>query len=304
MKTPVSASPNHQHSALEGICYLNGHFGPLAEAKISVMDRGFIFGDAVYEVIPAYKGKLFQFDAHMDRLERSLGEVFIQQAFERAEWRSIFEHLILENAALHHTPKADFNASIYLQISRGVAPRDHVIPHFIEPTIFAMCQALPAINPLLRETGVFCITHEDFRWKKAHIKTTSLIGSILAKRLSVNQKAAETVMFRDGLLSEASSSNVWVVKGGEVIGTPKGPLVLEGIRYGVLSQLCAANSIPFVLKAQTKEDVFNADELLLTSASKEILPITRLDEHPIANGRPGPIYRQLFEAYQALKQHE
>jgi D-alanine transaminase len=283
---------------------LNGHFGPLADAKISVLDRGFIFGDAVYEVIPSYMGKLFQFEAHMDRLERSLSEVFIDLPFGRDRWKAIFERLLGDNASLHQTPPHLFNASIYLQISRGVAPRDHVIPQFIEPTIFVMCQPATAANPKARETGVFCITHEDFRWKKAHIKTTSLMGSILAKRLSVNQNAAETVMFRDGQLSEASSSNVWVVKNGTVIGTPKGPLVLEGIRYTVLSQLCDAQNIPFVLKAQTKAEVFEADELLLTSASKEILPITQLDDRPIANGRPGPIYHQLYAAYQALKQHE
>ena len=300
--TPSTAKA-HATPVLSGVCYLNGQFGPLAEAKISVLDRGFIFGDAVYEVIPAYNGRFFQFEAHMKRLERSLSEVFMDMPFEHSTWRAIFERLLLENASLHQTPPDSFNASVYLQISRGVAPRDHVIPHGIEPTIFAMCQPLSATNQQSRETGVFCITHEDFRWKKAHIKTTSLLGSVLAKRLSVIENAAETVMFRDGLLSEASSSNVWVVKNGTVIGTPKGPLVLEGVRYSVLSQLCAAQKIPFVLKAQTKQEVFEADELLLTSASKEILPITQLDDRPIANGRPGPIYHQLYGAYQALKQH-
>lgn len=288
----------------KGICYLNGQFGPLGEAKISVLDRGFIFGDAIYEVIPVYKGRCFQWEAHLSRLERSLKEVFMDMPLTPTQLREIFQRLLLENAALHDTQPQHFNATIYLQITRGVAPRDHLIPADTPPTVFAMCQPLVPTSQKARETGVFCITHDDFRWKKAHIKSTSLMGSILAKHLSACEGAAETVMFRDGYLSEASSSNVWVVKNGSLIGTPKGPLVLEGIRYQVLAQLCAAQKIPFQLKPQTKADVFEADELLLSSASKEILPITRLDDRLIANGRPGPIYHQLFAAYQALKHHE
>jgi len=299
-KNSNTASPPVRPSQ-GGVCYLNGQYGPLAEAKISVLDRGFIFGDAIYEVIPAYHGQFFKFDEHMARLERSLNEVYMDMPLSRHDLRAIFERLLKDNAAFHQLSPEVFNASIYLQISRGVAPRDHAIPHDIKPTVFVMCQPLPAVSSQTRENGVFCITNEDFRWKKAHIKSTSLLGSILAKELGTQKGAAETVMFRDGFLSEASSSNVWVVKNGCVIGTPTGPLVLEGIRYSVLSQLCAKLQIPLLFKPQSKEEVFQADELLLTSASKEILPITRLDDHVIGNARPGPIYHQLYAAYQNLK---
>ena len=287
-----------------GICYLNGQYEPLAEAKVSVLDRGFIFGDAIYEVVPAYRGKLFRFEEHMVRLERSLSEVLMTNPHAALGWRAIFERLLLDNAALFETPILQFNANIYLQISRGVASRDHVIPKNLTPTVFAMCQPSPERSQEPLENGVFCITHEDFRWEKAHIKTTSLMGAILAKRLSEQAGAAETVMFRDGFLSEAASSNVWVVKNGAVFGVPNDHLVLEGVRYGVLAQLCAAQHIPFALKPLSKADVFDADELLLSSASKEILPITQLDARAIADARPGPIYHQLYCAYQALKHHE
>ena len=294
--TPPQVSPSQG-----GVCYLNGQFGPLADAKISVLDRGFIFGDAIYEVIPAYHGQFFKFDEHMARLERSLNEVFMIMPMTRLDFKAIFDRLLNENAAFHKLSPDLFSASIYLQISRGVAPRDHAIPNHLAPTVFVMCQPLPAVNLKMRENGVFCITSDDFRWKKAHIKSTSLLGSILAKELGTQKGAAETVMFRDGFLSEASSSNVWVVKNGSVIGTPTGPLVLEGIRYSVLTQLCSQLQIPLLFKPQSKEDVFHADELLLTSASKEILPITRLDDQVIGDARPGPIYHQLYAAYQNLK---
>jgi D-alanine transaminase len=167
-----------------------------------------------------------------------------------------------------------------------------------------MCQPRAPLSDELRQNGAFCITHEDFRWKKAHIKTTSLMGSVLARDLSAKEKALETIMFRDGFLSEAASSNVWVVKKGAVMGVPNDHLVLEGIRYGVLAQLCESQQIPFSLKPIRKEEVFAADELLLTSASKEVLAVTKLDALMIGDARPGPIYRRLYDAYQTLKHHD
>ena len=296
--------PTQPAPHFKGICYLNGQYGPLAEAKISVLDRGFIFGDAIYEVVPVYRGQLFKFDEHMVRLERSLSEVLMTNPHAAVGWRHLFERLLTENAALYGTPIHEFNASIYLQITRGVALRDHVSPKNLSPTVFAMCQPSAERPQQPLENGVFCITNEDFRWEKAHIKTTSLMGAILAKQLSEQAGAVETIMFRDGFLSEAASSNVWVVKNGAVFGVPNDHLVLEGIRYGVLAQLCAAHHIPFALKPLSKADVFDADELLLSSASKEILPITQLDAKAIGDARPGPIYQQLYCAYQALKHHE
>lgn len=302
-KNPAPSTPQFQATE-DGICYLNGHHGLLSQTSVSVLDRGFIFGDAIYEVIPVYGGRLFKFDQHMARLERSLGAVRMTNPHATMGWRSIFETLLKENARHFETPLPLLNASIYLQITRGVAPRDHVIPQHLEPTVFVMCQPRAPLSDELRQNGAFCITHEDFRWKKAHIKTTSLMGSVLARDLSAKEKALETIMFRDGFLSEAASSNVWVVKNGAVMGVPNDHLVLEGIRYGVLAQLCESQQIPFSLKPIRKEEVFAADELLLTSASKEVLAVTKLDALMIGDARPGPIYRRLYDAYQTLKHHD
>jgi D-alanine transaminase len=191
---------------------------------------------------------------------------------------------------------------VYLQITRGVAMRDHVMPPGLTPTVFATSNRLYLYPPEVRDQGVACVSAEDFRWKKAHIKSTSLAGAVLSRQMSADQDALETVMLRDGWLSEAASSNVWVVKNGVVLGPPKDNLVLEGIRFGLIEELCREAGIPYELRRIPREEVFGADELLLSSATKEILPVTRLDGQAIGNGRPGPIYQKLYAGYQRAKQ--
>ena len=282
-------------------CYLNGEYTTLPNARISVMDRGFIFGDGVYEVVPVYRGRLFRFDEHMARLERSLKECRIRNPHDRAGWAAMARELISRYAAAHGVPASDCDQLIYLQITRGVAMRDHVMPTDIEPTVFMMTNVMKPPGPEQREQGVACVTADDFRWEKAHIKATSLLGAVFARQISFDAGATETVMFRDGFLSEAAASNVWIVKEGGVIGTPKDNLVLEGIRYGLMEALCQAQGIPFSLRRVGRAEVFGADEVLLTSATKEVLPVTRLDGQLVGTGRPGPVYARLYAGYQQAK---
>jgi D-alanine transaminase len=282
-------------------CYLNGEYTPLNEARVSVLDRGFIFGDAVYEVVPVYGGRPFRFEHHMARLDRSLAELRIANPLAPAQWKEVAHRLVEGNALASHTSPEKQDCLVYIQVTRGVAMRDHAMLPGLKPTVFAMCNAMPAPTEAARRDGVACITADDFRWKKAHIKSTSLLGSVMARQASVDAGVAETVMFRDGFLSEASSSNVWVVRGGTVAGPLKDNLVLQGIRYGLIEEMCKAQGIRFELRRITREEVFSADEVLLSSATKEVLPVVRLDSQPVGNGTPGPIYKVLHAAYQRAK---
>jgi len=289
-------------------CYLNGVYSPLREARISVLDRGFIFGDGVYEVVPVYGGQLFRFDQHMARLSRSLAELRIPNPHDTAGWRGLIEQLVHDFAQQAGQSPAESDQIIYIQITRGVAVRDHVMPANITPTVFVMTNALKPVSSEMRIHGVACVSADDFRWEKAHIKSTSLLGAVLSRQISADVGALETVMFRDGFLSEAAASNVWVVKNGRLMGPPKDNLVLEGIRYGLMEELCRDLGIAFELRRITRAEVLDADELLLSSASKEVLAIVTLDGRPVGHGplagKPGPVYSQLLAAYQrAMRGH-
>lgn len=282
-------------------CYLNGEYTLLPDAKISVMDRGFIFGDGVYEVVPVYAGQPFRWTQHMARLERNLAELRLPQPMAPEQWLSLLTQLIANYARFAEADARSIDQLVYIQVTRGVALRDHAIPQDIAPTVFAMSNRMVPLSAAQRAQGVACVTADDFRWEKAHIKSTSLLGAVLARQLSVDAGAAETVMFRDGYLSEAAASNVWVVKNGTLMGPPKDNLVLEGIRYGLLEELCKARGIPFVLRRISREEVLQADELLLSSATKEVLAITQLDGQTVSAGVPGPVYDALYAGYQAAK---
>ncbi|MDO8903776.1 aminotransferase class IV [Hydrogenophaga sp.] len=282
----------------ESLCYLNGAYTRVCDAKISVLDRGFIFGDGIYEVLPAYEGRIFRFDQHMARLERSLAELRIPNPMGSEEWLAIARKLI-------QSLSGSANQIIYIQVTRGVAPRDHVMPPGLSPTVFVMISEMKLASPAQREHGVACVSADDFRWQKAHIKSTSLLGAVLARQISADVGAVETVMYRDDCLSEAAASNVWVVKDGVVMGPPKDNLVLEGIRFSLIEEICREEAIPYQLRRISREEVLGADELLLSSATKEVLPITTLDGKPVGNegtrGRPGPVYERLYAGYQRAK---
>jgi D-alanine transaminase len=286
-------------------CFLNGDYTVLPEAKVSVMDRGFIFGDGVYEVVPVYGGQPFRFEAHLARLDRNLALTRIPQPHSHAQWLEITLKLIAAYALSTGTTAKNTDQLIYIQITRGVAMRDHAMPPGLTPTVFAMSNTMTLPTPLQRTQGVACVTAEDFRWEKANIKSTSLLGAVFARQISVDAGALETVMFRGDYLSEAAASNVWIVKDGALMGPPKDNLVLEGVRYALMEEICRDAGIPFVLRRITKDEVLLADELLLSSATKEVLAITTLDGQPVGHGLgkgvPGPIYQALFEGYQRAK---
>ena len=293
-------------------CYLNGEITNMREARISPLDRGFIFGDGIYEGIavygrPGHAPRPFRFAQHMARLERGLRETRIPNPHTADEWRQIALDLIAAYArqssasATNDAQAAPQDWFFYFQVTRGVALRDHPMLPGLTPTVFATCLPMKPPTAEQRAQGVACVTADDFRWQKAHLKTISLLGAVFARQISVDAGALETVMFRDGFLSEAASSNVWVVKNGTVYGPPKDHLVLEGIRYGAIEELCRQEGIGFELRRIPRADVLAADELLLSSATKEVLPITTLDGQPVGSGRPGPVSQRLYAAYQRAK---
>ena len=279
------------------LCYLNGEYTPLNQAKVSVLDRGFIFGDGIYEVVPVYGRRLFRFDEHMARLDRSLAKLRIGNPHTKVEWLARCRRLI--------EAQSTEDQLIYIQLTRGVALRDHVMPTDITPTVFMMVSAMKQPSAEQRHRGVACLTARDFRWERGDIKSISLLGNVLARQISADQGAVETIMFRDGFLTEAASCNVWVVHEGAVLGPPKSEHVLEGIRYELIRELCEQEGLAFNLRPISEAEVMAADELMLSSATKEVLPVTTLDGEPVGHGagrgKPGPADAKLHEAYQRAK---
>ena len=283
-------------------CYLNGEYTVLSEARVSVMDRGFILGDGVYEVIPVYGSCLFRFEQHMSRLERSLAELRIPNPHTRTQWREIAQRLIAAYAKDSGAPDPEkIDQMVYLQVTRGVALREHAMLEGLTPTVFVMTNVMKQPTDTQRAQGVSCVTAEDFRWQKAHIKSTSLLGGVMARQISIDAGADETILFRDGWLSEAAASNVWIVKDGVLLGPPRDHLVLEGIRYALFEEICQTHGIPMELRRIARAEVLAADEVLLSASTKEVLPVTRIDGQPVGDGRPGPVYAQLYAGYQAAK---
>jgi D-alanine transaminase len=234
------------------------------------------------------------------RLQRSLQHVRIDLAMTATDLLGIATNLLATHAdTMRANGQFDPKMAqmVYFQITRGVALRDHAMVPGLTPTVFAMVNTLALPSSTQRTQGVACVTADDFRWEMAHIKSTSLLGAVFARQISVDAGAAETVMFRDGFLSEGSSSNIWVVQDGHVFGPPKNQLVLEGVRYGFIEEACAALNIPFTLRPIGRDEVHQADELLLSSAGREVLAITQLDGAPVGKGQPGPIYQALYAAY-------
>ena len=285
----------------DALCYLNGEYQPLSEAKVSVLDRGFVFGDGIYEVVPVYGQKLFRFDEHLARLGRSLAKLRIENPHNREQWLERSRKLI---AALHEHGGAT-DQLVYFQVTRGVALRDHVMPKGIAPTVFMMASPMKAASGEQRHQGVACISARDFRWERGDIKSISLLGNVLARQMSADHDAIETIMFRDGFLTEASASNVWIVHEGALLGPPKSEHVLEGIRVDLIKELCEECGVAYNLRPIAESDVTSADEVLLSSATKEVLPVTTLDGqavgHGALRGKPGPVYAKLYEAYQRAK---
>ena len=275
--------------------YLNGEFLPADQACIPVLDRGFIFGDGVYEVIPVYGGRLFRLDEHLQRLRNSLHAVRIPEPLGDADWRTLLEELVARNHGGEQ--------SIYLQVTRGSAQRDHAMPEHPEPTVFAMSSPLHPVSAEIREHGVAAITLDDIRWQRCHIKAISLLPNILLRQQALDQGAAEAILVRDGLATEGAASNLFIVSDDTLITPPTGPLLLPGITRDLILELAETNGIPHREHDIRHEQLRDADEIWLTSSTKEILPVTRLDDRPVADGSPGPLYRRMLALYQDYKQH-
>ncbi|NYT38045.1 D-amino acid aminotransferase [Allopusillimonas soli] len=273
----------------DSIVYLNGEFVRLGDAKISVLDRGFIFGDGIYEVVPFYRGKPFRMDGHLARLKRSLAAIRIEGAPDTQEWDALVRDLV-KRSGLE-------DSLVYLQVTRGVAKREHGFPDNVSPTLFAMVSPFRRPGAQQRSQGMTAVGMPDERWLHCEIKSISLLGNVLAKQHATDAGADEVLQFRDGYLSEGSSSNIWVIKEGKMYAPPRSNLILEGIRYGLMEELAQETGTPFQARPITQDEVAAADELLVTSASKEVLPITQYNGKPVGSGRPGPVYAALRAAY-------
>jgi len=269
----------------------------VSEARIPVLDRGFIFGDGIYEVVPVYARKPFRIDQHLARLSRSLKSIGIENPFAIDEWKARIVELI-DAYAKSHGIEDQF---VYMQVTRGVAKRGHAFPKGIEPTVFMMTSPLVLPAAEVREHGAAAVTATDNRWLRCDIKSVSLLGNVLMAEHAAANGVAETILFRDGHLTEASSSNVWVVKDDVLYAPPKNNRILEGIRYGLISELAEQHGVRFVIAPIAEQMVRDADELILSSATKEVIPVTQLDGKAVGDGRVGSMYRRLYSWYQEAK---
>jgi len=274
--------------------YLNGQFMPLAEAKVPVLDRGFVFGDGVYELVPVYSRKPFRLDEHLRRLQGSLDGIRLANPHGMAAWRELIVRLIeLQDFA---------DQSVYIQITRGVAPRDHAFPKGVPPTVFMFAQPLLTAAPAQKAAGVCAVSAVDNRWQRCNIKAISLLANILLRQQAVDMDCAETVLLRDGFLTEGAASNIFVVKQGVLLAPPPSHLMLTGITYDVVLELADAHGIPTEQRDISEAELRAADELWMTSSTKEIMPIVTLDGIPVGVGEPGPLARQMDALYQTFKQ--
>ncbi|MDQ6619604.1 MAG: D-amino acid aminotransferase [Pseudomonadota bacterium] len=275
------------------IVYLNGEFLPSDQARVSVLDRGFIYGDGVYEVVPVYGRVPFRLPHHLARLRHSMEGIGLDNPHSDAQWEAIIARMVTEQ---------DFDdQAVYFQVTRGVAKRDHAFPRNVMPTVFMMSNPLVTPSAQQIDRGVAVITAEDNRWQRCDLKTISLVGNVLMRELAAQAGAIETVMFRDGYLTEASASNVLVVIGGVIVAPPKNHHILPGITYDATAEFAAAAGIPFEVAPVTREQALAADEMWLSSSTKEVLAVTSVDGRPFARGVPGPLFRRMHGIFQERK---
>jgi D-alanine transaminase len=274
--------------------FLNGQFLPVEEARVPVLDRGFIFGDGVYELVPVYSRVAFRLEEHLARLERSLHETRIRNPYSRPQWNDILYRVV------DAQPFED--QGVYLQVTRGVARRDHSFPKDAQPTVFMMSNPLVTPPKEAVQDGVAAVSAQDYRWLRCDIKSISLIGNCLLRQLSSEAGAAETILLRDGKLTEASASNVFLVKQGVIVSPPKTNLILPGVTYDVVLELARAAGMPLELREIAEAELRGADEIWLTSSSKEVIAVVSLDSRPVGAGRPGPLFARMHALYQDFKQ--
>ena len=273
--------------------YLNGAFLPLEEARVSVLDRGFLFGDGVYEVIPVYSRRPFRLHEHLVRLQHSLDAIRLANPHSETQWADLVHRMAAE------AQWAD--QGIYLQVTRGPGPRDHAFPAEVRPTVFLMPMPLNPPAPALVASGVCAVTATDDRWLHCDVKAVSLLANVLLRQRSVDAGCAETLLLRDGRLTEGASSNVFIVSDGVIATPPKSNLMLPGVTYDVVLELARRGAMPHAVRDITEAELRAADEIWLTSTPKEVLAVTTLDGRPVGDGRPGPVFRRMHAAYQDYK---
>ena len=275
---------------MSSIVYLNGQYLPIEKAKISVLDRGFTFGDGVYEVVPVYRGHIFRFEKHIERLNNSLDEVYIDKPYNLAQWQEILRELIDQNPAEDH--------SLYIQVTRGVSERDHAIDMATKPTVFAMSRPLLTKD---RSVGISAIVEEDIRWKYCHIKAITLLPSVILRHKARQAGATEALLVKDGYVTEGAASNVFIVKDGVVKTPPKDGSLLPGITRDLLVELLLKSDIACEEVAITEKELRQADEIWITSSTWEIVPVVQLDDELVGTGKPGEVWQKANDIYQAFK---
>jgi D-alanine transaminase len=272
------------------ICYLNGAYLPLTEARVSPLDRAFLFGDAVYEVLPVYSSRPFRLREHLDRLNRSLGGIRMAPPQSHAEWAEICRDLIARNSAV--------DGYLYLQVTRGAEfGRNHAWPEGLQPTLFAYVTALESLPPSFMDQGVAAVTAADTRWARRDIKSTALLANILLKKLATDAGAFETIMLEDGELTEGSSTTVHVIKDGVIHTPPNGHHILPGTTRDVVGELAARLNLRSESGRVTEAQLRAADEIWLAFATRGVLPVTQLDGAAIGNGKPGPLFKRINAAF-------
>jgi D-alanine transaminase len=287
--------------------YLNGEFLPVEAARVPVMDRGFLFGDGVYEVIPVYSRRPFRLAEHLRRLAANLAAIRIGNPHDESGWTAIVERIVAGAA-----DDIGDDQSVYLQVTRGpMAVRNHAFPQTVTPTVFVMTEPLVTPAAEQREKGIAAVSAADNRWLRCDIKATSLLANCLLRQRAVDHGCAETVLFRDGVLTEGAASNIFAVKDGVLLAPQKNHLMLPGITYDVVLELAARHGLPTQVRDVIEDEVRNADELWMSSSTREVLPIVTLDDRKVGAGdtvdgagRPGPVFKQMYGWYQDFKQSE
>ena len=276
-----------------GQVFLNGSFLAAEHAKISVFDRGFLLGDGIYEVIPVYHGQCFQLTGHLLRLQASLDGVRMKNPYTNVEWKTIIEQLVALNGG--------GDQSLYLQVTRGVAPRDHVFPEGVTPTAFLMSNPLAPVPEKYKKEGAAAITLADIRWQNCNIKAITLLPNSMLKQQALEAGALEALLIRDGYLTEGAASNAYVIIDGTIYTAPKDEKVLPGITREVIIEIAQAHQMPLIEEAVTELQLKHADEIWLSSSTKEVVPITLLDGKAVGQGVPGPVWKKMDTLYQQYK---
>ncbi|MDT8310160.1 MAG: D-amino acid aminotransferase [Methylophaga sp.] len=276
------------------VVYLNGRFIPAEDAKVSVMDRGYLFGDGIYEVIPVYRGQPFLLEGHLARLQRSLAAIALANPLDNVSWTSLIADLVQQNGG--------GDQAVYLQLTRGAAAvRDHIFPQAVSPGIFMMSNPLKPVPADWHSRGIHCISVEDIRWQRCDIKAIALLANCLMKQRAQEASAQEALLMRDGELTEGAASNAYIVINNEIITAPSSPQILSGITRDLVLALAYEAGVSVQQRNASDSELRSADEIWISSSTKELVPVTMLDNKPVGRGQPGPLWQDLQQRFQQYK---